>query len=281
MSDRCILAVRFTPAGPVGMVGKAVGGFLRYVQHRDLHLAQDAAADPQVRGLLKYVAHRDQASARAELFGPAGTIGSAERRQFAAVVERSLGESRPQLYRNRQGEMVDRRRAVYRMFISPERAEGLDLRRLTGSTVSRLESEMGASGLQWIAAIHRNTKHLHVHLVLAGMYEAKDGWHRVDLTRPRLAAIKQALALEIERQRGDRKPAAQVIQIPARTPRAPLAQVGSALYAPTFRRPVGGFHATADRGSLLQLRAIGRRYRWQMQRAAAEEARRRGWEYAA
>ena len=37
MNERCIVRVKFTPAGAGAEVRRAVGGFLRYVQHRDLH----------------------------------------------------------------------------------------------------------------------------------------------------------------------------------------------------------------------------------------------------
>src|SRR2546421_75629 len=116
MSDRCIVAARFTPAGSVGQVRKAVGGFLRYVQHRDLHPTEktDRDARQDVAGLLKYAAYRDRASSRAELFGPSGPATSADRKAFAAFVLRSVTETQAQLYRNRKGELVDRRRAAPR-----------------------------------------------------------------------------------------------------------------------------------------------------------------------
>src|SRR5713226_4053842 len=138
MSERVILAVKYTPAGSIGQVRKAVGGFLRYVQHRDVHPTQpESKPKREVSGLLKYVAYRDRASWRAELFGPAHALGS--------------------------------------------------------------------GGLRWIAAIHRNTAHHHVHLVLAGMRDdGAGGFQRVDVTKPRLAAMKEALVMEIERQRGER-----------------------------------------------------------------------------
>src|SRR5713226_9026697 len=208
MSERVILAVKFTPAGAGSHVRKAVGGFLRYVQHRDVHPTQPESKPKQeVSGLLKYVAYRDRASWRAELFGPAGALGSAERKAFAAFVVGSIDGSRPQQYRGRDGNLHDRRRAVYRMVISPERASGLDLRRLTVASVTALEHELGSGGLRWIAAIHRNTAHHHVHLVLAGMREdGGGGFVQVDITKPRLAAMKEALSLEIERQRTERMP---------------------------------------------------------------------------
>jgi len=62
MRERVILAVKFTPAGSAGQVRKAVGGFLRYVQHRDLHPTQPTQRpSPKVSGLLKYVAFRERA----------------------------------------------------------------------------------------------------------------------------------------------------------------------------------------------------------------------------
>jgi hypothetical protein len=300
MSERCILAVRFTPAGSLGQVRNAVGGFLRYVQHRDLHSPEKGApGKPEVRGLLKYVAYRDQASARAELFGPSGTIGSEQRKAFAAFVVRSLEQSRPQLYRGRDRGLVDRRRAVYRMVISPERAQGLDLRRLTGAVVARLEKEAGPTGLRWMAAIHRNTKHPHVHLVVAGMRETVGGFVRVDVTRARLVAMKEALAIEIQRQRGEHE--RPLVAAKATTSDAmgrisvqlALTQpVTGALIrilplAPLARSRVAssGVHRRGGlpRGgaSVLALRSVARRYQKRMQRAAEEEARRLRWDRAA
>ncbi len=172
MSDRVILAVKFTPAASGSLVRKAVGGFLRYVQHRDLHPTQPQGRPrPEVSCLLKYVAYRDRTSTRAELFGPSGALTSEDRKAFANFVANALEKSSAQVYRGRDGQPHDRRRAVYRFVISPERATGLDLSRLTTAAVGRLEQESGLSGLRWVAAIHRNTAHHHVHLVLAGMHE--------------------------------------------------------------------------------------------------------------
>ena len=86
MTDRVILAVKFTAAGPGSQVRRAVGGFLRYVQHRDLHPTKpEGRPSSDVPGLLKYVAYRDRANARAELFGPNGTLTSEDRK----VIERA------------------------------------------------------------------------------------------------------------------------------------------------------------------------------------------------
>jgi len=287
MGERVILAVKYTPAGSLGQVRKAVGGFLRYVQHRDLHPTEASAkARPEVSGLLKYVAYRDRASTRAELFGPTGSLGSAERKVFANFVAGAIDSSRPQLFRNRKGELADRRRAVYRMVISPERAAGLDLEQLTRASVARLERESGA-GLRWIAAIHRNTAHHHVHLVLAGMREdGHGGFARVDITKPRLAAMKEALLFEIEHQRTERTPTQELSRVVAPAARTEPAE------APSAASPLIAFQRLASRrtrhphptpltGSVIALRAVARRYQRQMERELEEGYRRMQWEYAA
>jgi hypothetical protein len=303
MSERCIIRVKFTPAGSAGEVRRAVGGFLRYVQHRDYH--PDSRPDrptPKVAGLLKYVAYRDRADSRAELFGARGPLGSSERKDFAEFVARSIANSKAQPFQGRDGRLGDRRRAVSRFVISPEHAQGLDLVALTRSAVASLESEAGGDGLRWIAAIHRNTRHHHVHLVLAGMADdGAGGYRRVDVTKPRLAAMKKAVALEIERQRrvratsrsarrpnaaeasgGDRTstPALQLPAQPALIRTLPLASPARFRPASGSAGAHSGPHVLAPR-SLLALRAVARRYSHQMQRELEEEARRHGRERAA
>jgi relaxase-like protein len=291
MSDRVILAARFTPAGPLSQVRKAVGGFLRYVQHRDVHPTQaDGRGRPEVPGLLKYVAYRDSANRRAELFGPHGPLRSEDRRAFAAFVAKALEDSRPQQFLGRDGELHDRRRAVYRLVISPERAEGLDLRRLTTVAVTRLEKESGIVGFRWIAAIHRNTAHHHVHLVVAGMHaDAGGGLRRIDLTRPRLAAMKNELAHEIQRQRAERAPVQTVLpsaDLPKATHTRPLAGIVVASSArstsPTRRAMRRRWPAAkTTNGSLIALRAIARRYKWRMERELEDAYRQSEWQRAA
>jgi hypothetical protein len=296
VKERVILAVKFTPAGSAGQVRKAVGGFLRYVQHRDVHPTQaPIRPDRKVSGLLKYVAYRDRASSRAELFGPAGPLGSAERKAFGTFVVGSLESSHAQPYRGRNGELQDRQRAVYRMVISPESSQGLDLRRLTTAAVGRLEQESGASGLRWIAAIHRNTTHHHVHLVVAGMREDDNGdFTRVDITKSRLAAMKEALCIEIERQRAEPTPSHNPVQLskPVAVTR-PTAPSSLRLEAPRVPErvqvPTRRSHGDLDRhflglphtASVLALRAVARRYQKQMERELENGCRHSHWELVA
>ena len=304
MSERCIIRLKFTPAGSSHDVRRVVGGFLRYVQHRDLHLdSKPARPTPEVSGLLKYVAYRDRANMRAELFGPTGPLGNQERKDFAEFIARSIADSRPQPYQTRDGQTLDRRRAVYRFVISPERGQGLDLGALTKAAVGSLESEMAVGGLRWIAAIHRNTRHHHVHLVLAGMVaDGVGGYRRVDVTKSRLAVMKQAVALEIERQRGERAPS-QIARKPMAsgvsgrdrlsTPALKLLVSQPALIRALPLASLARFRVAASGGrreswmrtsgpsSLLVLQAVARRYSRQMQREVEDEARRLSWERAA
>ncbi len=291
MNERCFVRVRWDPASVPGSVRSKVGGFLRYIQHRDLHPGSEATTTPRpVSGLVKYVAYRDRASSRAELFGPAGRVTSLQRKQFAEYVAKSVAESKPQLYRGRDGKLVDRRRAVSRFVISPERTEGLDLERLLRAGITALESETGLGGLRWIAAIHRNTAHYHVHLVLAGLHLREDGsYARVDITKRRLTAMKEAIGRDIELQRLERakqpgrslggithvKPALHPLAIrPAviRTP--PTARLALAQPQPRQAEQTGAALA----GSVLRLRAAARRYQRQMQKAAEKEAHQMRWD---
>jgi hypothetical protein len=304
VSERCIVKVEFDPATSGSQVRRAVGGFLRYIQHRDLHpVAKPVRSTPDVAGLVKYVAFRDQASGRAELFGPQGSLGTKGRKDFVDFVTRSIEGSEPQIFRTRAGSLMDRRRAVSRFFISPESADGLDLERLTRAAVSRLESDIGVHGLRWLAAIHRNTAHHHAHLVLAGMRADGAGcYRRVDITKPRLAAMKEAVGLEIQRQRDERArttstPASiasgvqgrEITPLPALKPLVARPALFRTLPStPPARERVASSSSRSESwrhsrypSSLLVLRAVARRYQRQMQRATEEEARRLHWDRAA
>ena len=281
MSDRVILAVKYTPAAAPSLARRAVSGFLRYVQYRDKHAETDEAPPgPRVGGLLKYVAYRDQGAREGRLFGPPGTVGNQQRREFGDYVARSLNGSKPQLSRDAKGELIDRRRAVYRFVLSPEHAEGLDLRRLTRAAIGRLETDSGANGLRWIAAEHRNTAHPHVHIVLAGIRQTgPDQYRSLVLSPRRLAGMKEELMLEIQRQRGANPRQSEQPRASARPrltahPR-PIPAALPGLKTPSVRahsRPQVHRRFTLSASALL--RAAARRYRWRLQRQVEDERRR-------
>jgi hypothetical protein len=301
MSERCIVRIKFTPAGGESAVRKAVGGFLRYVQHRDLHpTSEEAPPTPAVSGLVKYVAYRDKAASRAELFSSHGSSGTEGRKEFVGFVARSIAQSEAQVFRARDGRLMDRRRAVSRLILSPERAQGLDLERLTRAAMERLAAETGVPDMHWIAAIHRNTAHHHVHLVVAGMHmDAIGRFHRLDVTKPRLAAIKEAVSLEIDRQRRERWPNRNVREAVGVAPGGTTSTSNPALelrvarpapirippLAASTARPnqirAGHRRSTQPLSLVLSIQAVARRYQRQVEREAEEEARRKNRELVA
>jgi hypothetical protein len=191
-----ILSIRHSPVGGRGGVGKKASDFLRYVQYRDHHLADATVKD--VDGMLRYVSHRDQASSRGRLFDDSGTVGDEERRELTDLIRRSIKDLTPW-----PGRGPDPRRAMYQLVLSPREADGLDLRRLTRAAMHQLGRDAGAGGLPpWVAAEHRNTAHRHVHIVMAARREVSPGQFRtLQVNRPRLARMKEAVGLELGLQR--------------------------------------------------------------------------------
>lgn len=252
MRERCFVGVAFTPVSR--SAAAAVSGFLRYVQYRDQHPVRGAAAPaPKVDGLLKYVAHRDRSVARGLLFDADGPAGDDQRRALSGHIRRACATSRALTYRGRDGKLRDRRRAVYRFVISPERATGLDLQQLTRAVMRQLADNAGVERLRWIAAQHRNTAHPHVHVVLAGIVETKSGGYRpLLLTKRRLALMKESIGMEIDRQRGVSRPTRRTAQRGARSER---------------RRVTGTQRGWGTARTLL--RRAARHYRWQLELEAA------------
>ncbi len=291
MTDRVIVAVKYTPVAPTGELRKAVGAFLRYVQYRDKH-GDETTTEPErkVDGMLRYVAHRDRASGHGRLFDAGGTAGDEERRALAAFIARAARATTPQVAHDENGDLVDRRRAVYRFVISPERASGLDLRQLTGAAVKQLEADAGGQ-LRWIAAEHRNTAHPHVHLIVAGFRETEPGTFRsLVLTKARLQRLKDSTVAELERQRGLRPARDQSLSATTSASQAPEHRVVTANRrdAPAHRpvRVETVRHRTErTTGRPLRLlnpstlRRLAAKYRREAEREASE--RRLGWEAVA
>lgn len=57
---------------------------------------------------------------------------------------------------------------LWKLIISPEFGEKVDLTRLTRALMRRVAQDLGTD-LEWIAVEHYNTKHAHVHIVLRGL----------------------------------------------------------------------------------------------------------------
>jgi type IV secretory pathway VirD2 relaxase len=57
---------------------------------------------------------------------------------------------------------------LWKLIVSPEFAERIDLKQLTRELIARMEAELDTT-LQWTAAAHYNTEHPHVHVALRGI----------------------------------------------------------------------------------------------------------------
>ena len=68
---------------------------------------------------------------------------------------------------------------LWKMIISPEFGERIDLNQLSRDLISRMEKDLG-SRLDWVAVPHFNTEHPHVHVALRG---TKDDGSPLDLGR--------------------------------------------------------------------------------------------------
>ena len=62
----------------------------------------------------------------------------------------------------------ERRPRLWKLIISPEFGERLNLQRLTRDVMGRMETDLNRS-LEWVAVVHFNTEHPHVHVALRGV----------------------------------------------------------------------------------------------------------------
>jgi type IV secretory pathway VirD2 relaxase len=56
---------------------------------------------------------------------------------------------------------------LWKLIVSPEFGDRVDLKRLTRDLISQMEADLGTR-LEWVAAAHFNTEHPHVHVALRG-----------------------------------------------------------------------------------------------------------------
>jgi len=288
-SQRSILSLRYTPVSVIGGVRKAVGGFLRYVQYRDQHADQEPskALDAYVR----YVAHRDRSAPAGRVFGPGGKRTDVDRRELIDYVTRSTQGLQPRWVMGRDGTMEDRQRAVYTLVLSPEDWRGLELRELAKTAMAQLELDAGPGGIgPWIAAEHRNTRHHHVHIVLAARREVAPGrFSTLVINRVRLQRMKDAIAHEIQRQRPEREPTRVVREAARLKERIPLVRHPAPRWrllpepaaqrrrAPAIAAPRREIHHSR---SWLRMQAVAASYRRRMERELEEQslrAEREGW----
>lgn len=267
-----ILSVKYLAMPSAAAARTAVNGFVRYIQYRDHH--EDVVADTS--RMLRYVGYRDPTSTRGQLFDMPSRAGDLERKALVAHVRRSLRDLSPS----------DRpQRAVYRFVLSPADARGLDLPELARATMRGLERDAGLLP-PWVAAVHRNTGHPHVHIVMAARREVSpDRFKTVVITRPRLARMKESLAQEMSRQL-DRSPARrtdrpsifrELVRVKSNIDAIPRFASLQARRRTGFRTRAGALDALST-----GLRRTARRYQRQIEQELLEDERRqnleRGWD---
>jgi type IV secretory pathway VirD2 relaxase len=90
---------------------------------------------------------------------------------------------------------------LWKLIVSPEFGERLDLDRLTRDLMVRMEKELGTR-LEWVAVTHFNTGHPHVHIALRGIRDDKSA---LDLPRDYVRQGIRAIAEDLcTRQLGHR-----------------------------------------------------------------------------
>jgi hypothetical protein len=278
-AERVVMRIEYMPVIPSKTKPRGVRGFLNYVQHRDQHQEEH---EPDVRGFMDYAAHRDAASSRGRLFDATGIVGRQERVALGDYIERSIARDKarggPRSSTNNHG--------WYSIIISPEKASGLDLRRLTRAAVGQLRGDVGGRGIPpWIAAEHRNTKHPHVHLIMAGRVEVSpDQFRTVLITGARRERLQAAIDDELSRQRRERHKQREALV-------ERLGEVASPARRVTHERDrqsaITTWRGTAPRQSSHRRQLLGHggagfaqiagRLARHYQREAEEEARRRGY----
>jgi hypothetical protein len=195
MTVDVILRMRWVPVSRA--VAKRADGFIRYVQFRDHHHESEPASD--VNDLIRYIKHRDVTRPSGRLFDDAGPAGQEQRRRLVEFIDRSCGATLdaggPRSSTDDHG--------YYQLIISPKDAHALDLRALTRTTMRQLARDAGTGGIPlWIAGEHRNTRHPHIHIVLAAKREVASGRFRtLVVTNQRRERMHMALNDEMVRQR--------------------------------------------------------------------------------
>lgn len=58
---------------------------------------------------------------------------------------------------------------MWKLIVSPEFADRLDLKRVTCGLMTRISADLGGVPLEWVAVAHYNTGHPHVHIALRGV----------------------------------------------------------------------------------------------------------------
>ncbi len=79
---------------------------------------------------------------------------------------------------------------LWKLILSPEFGDRLDLERLTCDTMTRMERDLGTP-LEWVAVVHYNTEHPHVHVAVRGV---RSGGQQLQMSREYIQSGIRAVA---------------------------------------------------------------------------------------
>ena len=138
---------------------------------------------------------------------------------------------------------------LWKLIISPEFGERLDLERLTREMMARMEKDLGTK-LEWVAVTHFNTEHPHVHVALRGIRDDKSALelprdyvrHGIrctaeDLCTRQLGHRNQLDAIEAERREIQERRFTSLDRVISRANSAGLEDSGSTAEHFVVRRP--------------------------------------------
>jgi hypothetical protein len=80
----------------------------------------------------------------------------------------NASENDVQVSRRLQDWQANKDQLLWKFIISPEFGDRADLQRLTRDVMLSVDEDLGGS-LEWVAVVHRNTEHPHVHVALRGL----------------------------------------------------------------------------------------------------------------
>lgn len=167
-----------------GASGGAVRRFNQRCAVRTMYTANKTAGQWRAHG--RYIAR--ESGGGAVLFREPDEVlaGTDGRVDPASELERWQSEGDPRLWK---------------LIVSPEFGERVDLDRLTRELMARMEKDLGTK-LEWVAVTHFNTEHPHVHIALRGVRDDKSA---LDLPRDYVRHGIRAIAEDLcTRQLGHR-----------------------------------------------------------------------------
>ena len=199
-----VVKARYRLNGPRGNAGAVRG---QPLQKHLVYLARPEAQREPEASDLERAKERESAGEPASRERAEGTF-------FDAAADAAEVSALPQAWR--------RDRHHWRLIVSPDDAEQLDLRAFARATVARIEQHLGTD-LEWVGIVHVNTGHRHLHVLIRGK---RDDGRDLTLPRETVSQTLRELAEDELRERlglrGEREAEAYLAEMAKRNRPTPL-----------------------------------------------------------